>query len=80
MNIHCLQHVPFEGPAYLRQWAAENKSIISETCFYLPEFKFPALEDFDALIVLDGPMSVHDEHLFQWLNAEKKFKGIHQCW
>jgi GMP synthase-like glutamine amidotransferase len=31
----------------------------------------PSLEDFDVLIIMGGPMSVHDEAEFSWLRPEK---------
>ncbi len=32
----------------------------------------PSTSDFDALVVMGGPMSVHDEGLFPWLRADKE--------
>jgi GMP synthase-like glutamine amidotransferase len=33
----------------------------------------PALNDIDLLIIMGGPMSVHDELKFSWLRLEKQF-------
>ncbi len=33
----------------------------------------PAHDDFDLLVVMGGPMSVHDEREYPWLKLEKQF-------
>ena len=72
MNIHILQHVPFEGPGSIEPWAMANGHTISTTRFYAQE-QFPPLDHFDMLIIMGGPMSIHDEHLYSWLKGEKWF-------
>ncbi len=72
MNIHILQHVPFEGPGSIEEWALTNGHTISTSRFYTQE-QFPSLQRFDMLVVMGGPMSVHDEHLYSWLKGEKWF-------
>jgi GMP synthase-like glutamine amidotransferase len=72
MNIHILQHVPFEGSGSIEDWALMEGHPISITRFYAQE-PFPALERFDLLVVMGGPMSIHDEHLYSWLKGEKWF-------
>lgn len=72
MNIHYLQHVPFEGLGSIEQWAAVNGHQLTVTRLYAGDH-LPALARFDMLIILGGPMSVHDEHEYVWLKAEKWF-------
>jgi GMP synthase-like glutamine amidotransferase len=72
MNIHILQHVPFEGPGSIEEWALAGGHTITTTRFYAQE-QFPPLERFDLLVVMGGPMSIHDEHLYSWLKGEKWF-------
>jgi GMP synthase (glutamine-hydrolysing) len=72
MNIHILQHVPFEGPGSIEEWALANGHTITTPRFYAQE-QFPPLERFDLLVVMGGPMSIHDEHLYTWLKGEKWF-------
>lgn len=70
MDIHILQHVDFEGPAYLEEWAVARRhrlKIIRADVGLLPE-----PETTEGLIVLGGPMSVHDESLLPWLTREKR--------
>jgi GMP synthase-like glutamine amidotransferase len=72
MNIHYLQHVPFEGLGSIEQWAVAHGHQLSVTRLYAADH-LPALERFDMLIILGGPMSVHDEYEHVWLKAEKWF-------
>ena len=70
MRIHTLEHVPFEGPAAIGEWAQANGHSLSRTPVYA-DGPLPGPEDFDFLAVLGGPMSVHDESEHPWLMAEK---------
>jgi GMP synthase (glutamine-hydrolysing) len=72
MKIHYLQHVPFEGPGYIEAWAGLNNCRLTSTKLYENEL-FPDLGEFDWLIVMGGPMSVHDTEIFPWLAGEKRF-------
>jgi GMP synthase-like glutamine amidotransferase len=72
MRIQCLKHVPFEGPAAIAAWADERGHSMATTAWYdgaLP----PAHSEFDWLVVMGGPMGVHDEPDYPWLAAEKRF-------
>lgn len=73
MNVHYLQHVPFEGLGYIETWLTENNHIISATRFYEQDYCLPAIEEIDALIILGGPMGVYDEHQYPSLQREKVF-------
>src|SRR5580698_1797479 len=70
MRFHCLQHVPFETPGIIETWISEKQYSLSFTQLYHDD-PLPALHDVDALIVMGGPMSVHDENDFPWLVKEK---------
>ncbi len=72
LNIHCLQHVSFEGLGAMEEWISKNNHNLTYTRFYNNE-TLPDLSDIDVLIVMGGPMSVHDEADFHWLKKEKEF-------
>ena len=72
MHIHCLQHVPFEGPAAIAVWAANAGHSFSATPLY-EQADLPRQDDFDWLVVMGGPMGVYDESAFPWLATEKVF-------
>ena len=72
MRIHYLQHVQFEGPGSMLATLTAMGHPLSFTPLYAGG-KLPAQDEFDALIVLGGPMSVHDEGTLPWLAAEKQF-------
>jgi GMP synthase (glutamine-hydrolysing) len=74
MRIHYLQHVPFEGLGSIAAWATANHHDVSSTRFFLDD-PLPNLNDLDWLVLMGGPMGVHDEALYPWLASEKRFIG-----
>ena len=74
MRLHCLQHVEFETPGHIVDWAGERQHSLHYTRFFREE-ALPVPEDFDALVIMGGPMSIHDEREFSWLRAEKELIG-----
>ncbi len=72
MKLHYLQHVFFETPGAILDWAKKNKIQATGAHLYKNE-PLPSLDDFDFLLVMGGPMGVQDEHLYPWLSPEKKF-------
>lgn len=72
MRIHSLEHAPFEGPGRIAAWAAERGHALTRTALYDGEVP-PALGDFDLLVVVGGPMSIHEHRTHPWLAVEKRF-------
>ena len=72
MRIHSLQHVPFEDIGSLNNDINKPGFSLTTTHWYRGD-SAPALESFDVLIVMGGPMGIYDEDLYPWLAAEKKF-------
>jgi GMP synthase-like glutamine amidotransferase len=70
MRIACLQHVPFEGPGNIAAWAADRGHDFRTVRLYDGE-TLPSPDSFDFLVVMGGPMSVHDESEYAWLRPEK---------
>ncbi|MDJ0624157.1 MAG: type 1 glutamine amidotransferase [Desulfocapsaceae bacterium] len=68
-KLHIFQHVDFEGPALIGEWARKFNHDISTTRFFAGD-PFPDMASFDMLIVLGGPMGVHDTRQHLWLEAE----------
>lgn len=73
-RIHIIQHVDFEGPAAILEWVDQQKSPITYTRQWLLD-PLPNLESFDFLIVMGGPMSVHDKGEHPWMESEISFVG-----
>ena len=71
-RLHYLQHVPFETPGAILDWARNKGYEVGGTRLYLDE-PFPSAGDFDLLVLMGGPMSVHDESQYPWLGEEKAF-------
>lgn len=72
MDIHWLQHVPFEGLGSIRWWAErKGHNLIAARLWAGDELPDP--DDVSMLIIMGGPMGANDDDLFPWLNEEKKF-------
>jgi GMP synthase (glutamine-hydrolysing) len=72
MKLHYLQHVPFEGLGMIKDWANARNAELSRTRLFADE-KLPAVDTFDWLVVMGGPMGIHDHGGHPWLVAEKEF-------
>jgi GMP synthase (glutamine-hydrolysing) len=72
LNIHCLQHVPFEGPARIGDWISARGHRLTTTHLYRREV-LPSLESLDWIVVMGGPMNVYEYRLHPWLREEKHF-------
>ena len=72
MRVHFIQHVHFENPGHLLEWAKDEHHKTSFTKTF-EKISFPKLTDFDLLVIMGGPMSVYDENKFPWLKKEKQF-------
>ena len=70
--IVCIQHVPFETPGYILDWAIVHQQDVAIVTAYTNQ-DFPIADSVDMLVVMGGPMSVHDERDYPWLVAEKRF-------
>lgn len=74
MRIHVLQHVPFEGPGTIADWARDRGHRLDMARLF--DGDAPGTpETFDMLVVLGGPMGVHDESRLAWLPSEKRAIG-----
>ncbi len=72
MNIHYLQHVPFEGLGSMKSLLETGGHQLSSTHLYKGQ-PLPAVEKIDWLIVMGGPMGIQDEAEYPWLRQEKEF-------
>ncbi len=72
LNVHIFQHVKSDLPQSITEWLEMRGHSYEVTKFPLDP-KLPEMDDFDWLIVLGGPMSVHDEDSIPWLKTEKEF-------
>lgn len=70
MRIHYVQHVPFEGPATIANWAQTRNHALTATHVYQNQ-SFPSLSEFDWLVIMGGPMNIYEENKYPWLVSEK---------
>lgn len=74
MHIHVLQHVPFEGPAACAAWAQARGYCLDPVELFAGK-ALPDPADVEALLVMGGPMGVHDQERYPWLAAEQALIG-----
>jgi len=72
LRIHYFQHVAFEGPGSIEEWALLSGHSLTSTRFF-ESTKLPEISDIDWLIIMGGPMSVYDEEQFPWITDEIQF-------
>lgn len=70
MHIHYLQHAAFEGLGSLESEFTARGFTLTSTQLHLNE-PLPNVSSFDWLIVMGGPMSVHETTTFPWLTGEQ---------
>lgn len=71
MRIHSLQHVPFEDIGSLLTDIQTKGHSLTTTHWYKDDLA-PAIDSFDLLIVMGGPMGVYDDDIYPWLAPEKE--------
>ncbi|MDR0780284.1 MAG: gamma-glutamyl-gamma-aminobutyrate hydrolase family protein [Pseudomonadales bacterium] len=69
MRIHTLQHSAFEGLGSIEPHLGARGHTLSLTALY-KDAALPAVANFDWLLVLGGPMRVHDTARHPWLVDE----------
>jgi len=72
MRINYFQHVPFEGLGAIERWINAHGYHLTATKLYQND-PVPDVESIDWLIIMGGPMGVHDEDRLPWLKGEKRF-------
>lgn len=72
MRIHSLQHAVFEDSANIAAWARQRGHEITRTRLYADEV-LPGLDAFDCLVIMGGPMNIHEQDAYPWLIREKAF-------
>lgn len=71
LDIRVFQHVPFEGIGSMAAWVAERGHRLSHTRFHEGD-RPPGPSAYDLLIVMGGPMGVHDDATLPWMAEEKR--------
>jgi GMP synthase-like glutamine amidotransferase len=76
LNVVCLQHAEFEGPAGIGEWLKNRKHHVTVTRLDKVQMPPPA-SSVDWLIVMGGPMNVYEYRNHPWLRPEKQY--IKEC-
>lgn len=72
MRFHFIQHVPYEGLGRIQDWFELNSFKPTSTQWFGAN-RLPEQNDFDALIIMGGPMSVYETNRYPWLEQEIHF-------
>ena len=72
MHIHFIQHMPFENPGSIADWAKEKNYTTSYTKIF-EDANFISIDSFDVLVIMGGVMGVYEEDKYEWMKAEKTF-------
>ena len=72
MKFHVLQHAAYEGPGEIAVWAEKRGHSISTSHLYRGD-ALPALQDFEALIIMGGEMNIYQYRDWPWLQPETEF-------
>ena len=72
MRIHCIKHVPFEGPGAIAEWAEEQGHELIYYKAYLDQ-QYPDIEECEFVVVMGGPMNVYEYEKYPWLKQERAF-------
>lgn len=70
MRIAVFEHAPYEGPGAIATWAGERGHTVAR--IDATRGTFPTPEEYDAVVVMGGPMSANDDATCNWLVAEKR--------
>jgi GMP synthase (glutamine-hydrolysing) len=70
VRVHYLQHVEYETPGSILEWAASRGFGVAGTRLHEGE-TLPSAEEFDWLVVMGGPMNVYEDEAHPWLPFEK---------
>ncbi len=78
MHALIIKHIEIEGPGLI-EYCLDRKRIAHQVLCLESEARIPAPEEFTHIIVLGGPMNVHEEDRYPFLKQEDLFiKGIIQ--
>ena len=70
MRVHAIKHVFYEGPGWITDWAFARGHDLKEVDVVAGQ-SVPGPTQSDFLILLGGPMSVHDGEHLPWMQLER---------
>ena len=69
MKLTWVQHVPYEGLAAIEDWARQSGLSLEAVLLHRGD-PLPEIDALEFLVVMGGPMGVHDGGLYPWLGPE----------
>lgn len=71
MRIACIQNVPYEGPGAIGDWARARGHALTAVQAHAGE-PLPAVDAFDLLVVMGGPMNADEDAVYPWIAPTKR--------
>jgi GMP synthase-like glutamine amidotransferase len=71
VKIHVIKNAPHEGEGYIATWAEQRGHQVVTTPLY-DDVPVPSADSFDWLVMMGGPMGVHESDTHPWLAREMK--------
>ncbi len=72
MNLLCVTHAPFEGPAAIAGWAQTRGHSFRVVSGNLGD-TLPPAGSVEGVVVMGGPMRANDDAAFPWLSLLDHF-------
>jgi GMP synthase (glutamine-hydrolysing) len=72
MTLHILEHASGEGPGEIANWAMQRGHSVARTQLFAGA-PLPELRDGDWLVIMGGPMNIHEHRNHPWLVPEKRW-------
>jgi GMP synthase-like glutamine amidotransferase len=70
VKVHIVQHVSFEGPGAIADWAGERGYAVTRTL--APRIASLPMIETDLLVIMGGPMGANDDASHPWLFDEMR--------
>jgi GMP synthase-like glutamine amidotransferase len=70
MRVHWLQHADFEDLGCIGAWLEQHGHTATRCALHAGD-PLPKPDDFDALVVMGGPMNIYEHERHPWLVPEK---------
>jgi GMP synthase-like glutamine amidotransferase len=74
LDVRVLTHVPFEGPESIAEWFVSRAHRVTVVPVYR-NADLTALLSADVVVVMGGPMGVHDGQRYSWMDNEIRTIG-----
>jgi GMP synthase-like glutamine amidotransferase len=72
MKIQVIQHIAFENPGSIVQWAVSRGHQLEFIHIYKGD-SLPKIHETEALLIIGGTMGAYEDETYHWMRPEKEF-------